>query len=110
MFTDYLNVRGCETGNMIDKLKLMFQFADRKGEQEYQKYERGQSNLVELMIGLLLAGIIAMAVFIPVWNDVLNDVTANLSSTEETIANLIPLFIIILILVAAVAPLRRRFQ
>lgn len=95
---------------MLDTLKLMFRAADRKGEQEYQKYERAQSNLVELMIGLLLAGIIAMAVFIPVWNDVLNDVAGNLSSTEQTIAGLIPLFVIILILVAAVSPLRRRFQ
>lgn len=74
------------------------------------KYDAGQSNLVELMIGLLLAGIIAMAVFIPVWTDVLNDVTDNLSATQTTIAELIPLFVIILILVAAVAPLRRRFN
>lgn len=74
------------------------------------KYDRGQSNLVELMVGLLLAGIIAMAVFIPVWTDVLNDVSANLTGTQQTIAELIPLFIIILILVAAVAPLRRRFS
>jgi len=73
-------------------------------------YDRGQSNLVELMIGLLLAGIMAMAVFIPVWTSVLNDVTANLSSTQQTIAELVPLFIIILILVAAVSPLRRRFN
>jgi len=89
-------------------LKQAFRLADARGEQEYRKYSRGQSNLVELMIGLLLAGIIAMAVFIPVWNDVLAD--SNVSGTEKTIANLIPLFIVILILVAAVSPLRRRFQ
>lgn len=84
--------------------------AARQAGRELGKFDAGQSNLVELMIGLLLAGIMAMAVFIPVWTSVLNDVTANLTDTQTTIAELVPLFIIILILVAAVSPLRRRFN
>lgn len=72
--------------------------------------ERGQSNLVELMIGLLIAGIIAMAVFYPVWHDVLEDAAGDMGSTTYMIADLIPLFVLIMVLIAAVSPLRRRFR
>lgn len=67
---------------------------------------RGQTNLTSLYMGLLVAGIVAIAVFIPVLNDVIN--SANLTGTTATIAGYLPLFGILLLLVAMVAPLMRR--
>lgn len=64
----------------------------------------GQTNLVALFIGLLIAAIVAMKVFIPVVTDAAN----NLTGTSATIANLLPLFAILLILIGLAAPLMRR--
>lgn len=93
---------------LIDRLQLAKQLAGfeyRNTRAEYQ--DRGQAtNLVGLFLGLLVAGIVAMAVFIPVWNDVVNE--ANLSGTEETIATYIPLFAVLLLLIAMISPLRNR--
>jgi hypothetical protein len=71
------------------------------------KDDRAQmgTNLVGLFIGLLVAGIVAMQVFIPV----ITDAASNLSGTEATIAGLLPLFAVLLILIALVSPLMSRF-
>lgn len=65
---------------------------------------QGGTNLTGLFIGLLVAGIVAMRVFIPV----INDASSNLTGTEATIAGLLPLFAVLMILIALASPLMRR--
>lgn len=67
---------------------------------------RGQSNLVGLFIGLLIAGIVAIRVFIPVISNAIAD--SNVSGTTESVLDLLPLFAGLLLLVALAAPLMRR--
>lgn len=69
-------------------------------------HDRGQSNLVGLIIGLTIAAVVAIAAAIPVISDV--TVSANLSGTTATVVNLIPLFIGLLLLVAIASPLMSR--
>jgi hypothetical protein len=61
-------------------------------------------NLVSLMIGVMIAGIVAFRVFIPV----IQDSVANLSGTEAVIAGLLPLFAVLLVLISLASPLMRR--
>lgn len=68
--------------------------------------QAGGTNLVGLFIGLLIAAIVAVQVFIPVVNDAIAE--SNLSGTEETIVSLLPLFAGLLLLVALAGPLMRR--
>lgn len=68
--------------------------------------ERGQTNLVGLFIGLLIAGIVAIQVFIPVINDAISN--SNVSGTTASVLDLLPLFAGLLLLVALAAPLMRR--
>lgn len=67
---------------------------------------RGQTNLVGLFIGLMIAAIVVLQVFIPTVNDSIN--AANVSGTALEILNLLPMFAALLLLVAMAAPLMRR--
>lgn len=74
-------------------------------ERTHTAAQRGQTgNLVSLVIGVMIAGIVVMQVFIPV----INDANSNLSGTEQTIADLLPLFGVLLVLIALASPLMRR--
>lgn len=69
--------------------------------------ERAQStNLVGLFIGLLIAAIVAIQVFIPVVSDAIAN--SNVTGTTASILELLPLFAGLLLLVALAAPLMRR--
>jgi hypothetical protein len=61
-------------------------------------------NLVSLMIGVMIAGIVAFRVFIPV----IQDAVSNLTGTAATIAGLLPLFAALLVLISLASPLMRR--
>lgn len=61
-------------------------------------------NLVNLIIGVLIAGIVVMNVFIPV----IQDAQSNLSGQNALIAGLLPLFAILLVLISLASPLMRR--
>jgi len=69
-------------------------------------YDFGQTNLAGLILGIVIAGIMGVAVAIPLLNDVIAD--ANLSGTTATVVGLIPLFIGLLVLVAVASPLMNR--
>jgi E3 ubiquitin-protein ligase DOA10 len=73
---------------------------------ELAKEKRAQSNLTGLMLGILIAAIVGVNVFIPVVNDAINN--SNASGTTLTILELLPLFAALLILVALASPLMRR--
>lgn len=69
--------------------------------------DRGQqTNLVGLFLGLLIAAIVAIQVFIPVVTDAV--ASSNVTGTTATILELLPLFAGLLLLVALAAPLMRR--
>lgn len=70
------------------------------------KVERAQTNLVGLFIGLMIAAIVAVQVFIPVVNDAIAQ--SNVSGTTATILELLPMFGALLLLVALASPLMRR--
>lgn len=70
------------------------------------KDNRGNTNLVGLFIGLMIAAIVAVQVFIPTVNDAIS--SANLTGTEATVAGLLPLFAVLLLLIALASPLMRR--
>ena len=63
-------------------------------------------NMVSLFIGLLIAAIVVLQVFIPVVQDAIS--TANLGGTEQTVVELLPLFAVLLLLIALAGPLMRR--
>lgn len=66
---------------------------------------RAQSGgMASLFIGLLVAAIVGFEVFIPV----IQDASANLSGTTKTIADLLPLFAALLVLIGLASPLMRR--
>lgn len=64
------------------------------------------TNLTGLFIGLMVAGIVAISVFIPVITNAINN--ANVSGNTKTILDLLPLFAALLLLIALAAPLMRR--
>jgi hypothetical protein len=70
------------------------------------RHTRGQTNLVGLLIGLLIAGIVLIDVFIPVMLDSIN--SSNASGSTATILGLLPLFGGLLLLVSMASPLMRR--
>lgn len=63
-------------------------------------------NMVSLFIGLLIAAIVVLQVFIPVVNDSIAD--SGISGTPQTIVELLPLFGALLLLIALAGPLMRR--
>ncbi|WP_435125399.1 hypothetical protein [Halobaculum sp. D14] len=69
-------------------------------------YDLNQTNLSGLILGIVIAGIMGVAVAIPVLNDVI--ASANLTGTTKTVVGLIPLFIGLLVLVAVASPLMNR--
>lgn len=79
---------------MLDKFKALL-----------ARDERAQSGgMASLFIGLMVAAIVAFNVFIPV----IQDATGNLTGTTATIANLLPLFAALLVLIGLASPLMRR--
>lgn len=68
--------------------------------------DRGQSNLVGLFIGLMIAAIVVLQVFIPVVQDAI--ASSNISGTTKTVVDLLPLFSGLLLLIALAGPLMRR--
>lgn len=67
---------------------------------------RAQTNLVGLFIGLMIAAIVAVQVFIPVVQDAI--ASANVTGTTATILDLLPMFAALLLLIALASPLMRR--
>ena len=63
-------------------------------------------NMVSLFIGLLIAAIVVLQLFIPVVNDAIED--AGITGTEATVVELLPLFAVLLLLIALAGPLMRR--
>jgi len=63
-------------------------------------------NMVSLFIGLLIAAIVVLQVFIPVVTDAID--SAGITGTEQTIVELLPLFAVLLLLIALAGPLMRR--
>lgn len=68
----------------------------------------GGGSLAGLMIGVLIAAIIAINVFIPVVNDAIAN--SNVSGTTQTILSLLGLFAALLVLVSLAGPLMGRVR
>lgn len=64
------------------------------------------TNMVGLFIGILIAAIVVLQVFIPVVNDAIDD--AALEGTVLQVAELLPLFASLILLIAMAGPLMRR--
>ena len=64
------------------------------------------TNMVGLFIGILIAAIVVLQVFIPVVNDAIAD--AALDGTVLQVAELLPLFASLILLIAMAGPLMRR--
>lgn len=64
------------------------------------------TNMVGLFIGILIAAIVVLQVFIPVVNDAIAD--AALEGTVLQVAELLPLFASLILLIAMAGPLMRR--
>lgn len=78
----------------------------KAGRSRFTRSARGQSNLTGLFIGLLIAAIVAIQVFIPVVNDAI--ASSNVSGTTLTVLELLSLFASLLLLIALASPLMRR--
>jgi len=89
---------------MFDSLKTTLKLAKLAGEERAQM--GGGTNLVGLFMGLLIAAIVAISVFIPVVNDAI--ASSSVSGNTETILTLLPLFAALLLLIALASPLMRR--
>ncbi len=70
------------------------------------KRDRAQSNITRLVIGVMIAAIVVVQVFIPTVQDAIE--SANVSGTEETVLSLLPLFAALLVLIALASPLMSR--
>lgn len=69
--------------------------------------QAGGGNLVSLFIGVMIALVVAVQVVIPVINDAI--ASSNVTGTTATILGLVSTFIALLVLLAVVSPLMRRF-
>lgn len=90
---------------MFDTLKTKLKLAKFAGAERAQGMAGG-SNLVGLFMGLLIAAIVAISVFIPVVNDAI--ASSSVSGNTATILELLPLFAALLLLIALASPLMRR--
>jgi len=91
-----------------DVADWQYQYAESWAKQRtaHSAPDRGQTNLVGLYIGLMVAAIVAVSVFIPVVSDA--TASANVTGNTQTILDLLPLFAALLLLIALAAPLMRR--
>jgi len=63
-------------------------------------------SLVSLIIGILIAALVVLQVFIPVLNEMIT--SSGIDGTTLQIAELLPLFASLLLLIAMAGPLMRR--
>lgn len=70
--------------------------------------QAGGQNLVGLFIGLMIASIVAVEVFIPVILDA--SANSNVSGTTGRILDLLPLFAVLLLLIALAGPVMGRVR
>lgn len=63
-------------------------------------------NLVALFIGLLVAALVVLQVFIPVLDEMI--ASSGIDGTVLQVAELLPLFAVLLLLIALAGPLMRR--
>lgn len=70
--------------------------------------QAGSQNLVGLFIGLMIASIVAIEVFIPVVLDA--SANSNVSGTTGRILELLPLFAVLLLLIALAGPVMGRVR
>lgn len=83
--------------------------SDMSSTPDERSTDRAQTNLVGLFIGLMIAAIVAVQVFIPVVVDAINNLnSSNVSTTTFTVLELLPLFAALLLLIALASPLMRR--
>ena len=68
--------------------------------------DRAQTSISNLFVGIMIASIIGLSVAIPVINDAISN--GNLTGTSATIANLLPLFVVLLLLMALAGPVMNR--
>lgn len=120
-----LRRRARDSGSLREKVMLLMlanfvllygELTDLKGGQkkafdahvdaEVTAYDRGQTNLVGLVIGVMIAAIVVVNVAIPVINDALNN--SNASGSTAIILGLIPLFLGLLLMVSVASPLMNR--
>lgn len=76
--------------------------SDKKSLRDDTRAQRG--GMANLFIGLAIAAIIGFEVFIPI----VQDAGANLTGTTGTLADLLPLFAALLLLIGLAAPVMRR--
>lgn len=84
----------------MDQLKTLMTFLMGGGN------NRGQGNLVSLIVGIAVASIVGIGVGIPIMNQVIN--TANLTGITSTVVGFIPVMLALLIFVATASPIMRR--
>lgn len=70
------------------------------------RYDRGQSGVISLFLGITVAVIVGVGVVIPLMNDQMDAVNFT-SPMTETVVGYIPLFIGLLLLVGVAAPMMR---
>lgn len=74
---------------------------------ELEQDDRGQSNLVQLFLGIAIAFIVGVGVAVPIVNDVISSTNFSNSMTQ-TVVEYVPMFLGLLLLVAVAAPIMRR--
>lgn len=83
-------------------------FAAQMGRLAADRRAQGSQNLVGLFIGLMIAAIVAVEVFIPVILDA--SANSNVSGTTGRILDLLPLFAVLLLLIALAGPVMGRVR
>ena len=91
---------------METDLAPFYAMAERRRGRSLAADTSGQTNLASLFIGIMIAAIVCVRVFIPVVQGAIED--SNVSGTEKTILELLPMFAALLLLIALASPLMRR--